>query len=211
MGGTLWLDRIDPDTWARACQWLADNPLQTHDEVLWFVGAFERQPTASFLLAIDDDYDDPERLAYICNRAFELAVTEERWDLDVSFRLFAEVPRWVAELAPLGCVGDGRRMDIDLPTVLRVLDSGLRGCLSPPAQQSCAQTLERFPTVEEVRAALQRTKPGALSRLRGKRSSAALLAERLQADYYERMWSEMVAAFRATGGHGHYLGVGMAT
>ena len=211
MGVTRWLDRIDPEKWARACQWLAKDPPKTQDEVLWFVGAFDRQPSASFLLAIDDDYEDPERLAHICGKAFELAVTEERWAPDVSFRLFAQVPRWIAELAPLRRVADCTGMDVPAPEALRALASGLRGCLTPAAQRPCAQALERFPTLNEVRAALAGVKPGPLSRLRGKPSSATTLAERLQADYYEKMWSELVAAFRETGKHGHYLGLGMAT
>ena len=209
-GVTRWLDRIDPEKWAQACQWLTDNALQTHDEVLWFVGAFDRQPTASFLVANDDDYEDPERLARIRAQAFELAVTEERWDLDVAFRLLAEVPKWIAELAPLGCVADGRGMDVELPARLRALDTGLRGCLSPTAQRACAQTLEHFPAIGEVRAALERVQPGPWSRLRGKRPAAALVAQRLEADGCEKMWSNLVAAFRETGKHGHYLGLGVA-
>jgi len=94
---------------------------------------------------------------------------------------------------------------------LRGLDTGLRGCWSPTAQRSCTQTLALCPTIGEVRAALGRVQPGPWSRLRGKRPAAALLAERLQADYYEKMWSNLVAAFRETGKHGHYLGLGVAT
>lgn len=210
MGAKRWLERIDPNKWARACQWLAENPPRTHDEVLWFVGAFDRQPSTSFLLAIDDDYDDPERLAYIRGTALELAVTEMRWNFDASFRLFTQIPRWLAELGPLRLVTELKEIDVEVPATLGAL-SGSFGCVSPAGQRSCAQALGRFPTLGAVRAALERVPRGRLFRLRHKPSPAATLARLLCTEPYERMWSDLVTAFRETGKHGHYLGLGRAT
>ncbi len=109
------------------------------------------------------------------------------------------------------CLTLASLIDVEPPEPFGALDSGLLGCLSPAAQCPSAQTLERFPTMAEVRAALAQVRPGLLFRLRGRPSPATALAERLREEYSQHMWGDLVTAVGETSKRGHYLGLGMST
>lgn len=211
MGVIRWLDRIDPRRWEEACERLASAPPSNVDEATEYLAAFGMALSESISSSFADVEEEPEILPSVLNGLLEEAVKEESWELDKSLSHgFERLPNLIPELKPLNMIIDFHDIDVDVPSVCAPSDSGLFGCLSPNRLDVCAAALRQFASLADVRAALRSRRPSILQRALGRLISGHELATKLEDQYFESNWAELVRAVNNAHSHHHYLGLGMS-
>lgn len=213
MGVIRWLNRIDPDVWARACDALVAARPETPDDAQKFLRQFNREASEFLLQSFEDVEEEPRLRPSLRNSLLEEATKESSWELDKSLSHGLEqVPRWIPTLAPLRKIIDFKGIDRDVPKECAPDDgSGLFGCISSAGLSDCVAAVGDFGSIQDLISRLREAKPGVVASFLGQHRQIASLSSRLEDDYFATHWANLRAAILETSSRGHYLGLGMST
>lgn len=213
MGVIRWLNRVDPEAWARACDLLTAEPPKSPAAAESFLRQFGRQASEHLILEFEDLEEEPGLRSSLLNGLLEEATKVETWELDKSLSHGLErVPRWIPALAPLRKIIDFKGIDREVPRQCEPEDgSGLFGCITSAGLSDCVAASRSFETIEHVVAALRETKPSFVASLFGHKDQLASLSANLDNDYFASHWLGLRAAILETSSKGHDLGLGMST
>jgi hypothetical protein len=210
MGVIRWLDRIDPSVWERATTRIAreGTALLDRTAAAAFLRDFGKEPTDDTIGPLDDVEDDSVHPTLL-NGLLEAVVTEATWELDKALDRFARIAGLLPDGQALKAIIDFKGIDVEVPEVCRMIESGLYGCCSAAALAGSVQLLRSFRSPSDVQAALRTYRSGFVGRLLG-RSDGASAAELMSQDYYADYWQTLSTAVIETAERGHHLGLGMS-
>lgn len=213
MGVVRWLNRIDPEVWARACEALFAAPPTTPDDATRFLRQFDREGSDFLIRSFADLAEEPGLGPSLRNALLEEATQESSWELDKSLSHGLEqLPRLLPELGPLRKIVDFKGIDREVPNACAPDDgSGLFGCISSAALADCVAAVGDVESIQVLVSKLRDVRPGVLASLFGRQRKAAMLAAKLEDDYFATHWTNLRAAVVETSSRGHLLGLGMSS